>query len=265
MFFFNENQYYYFQAWEMLVLSKMDWDVNLVIAHDYLDSLTSLMYPSMNPEDNELENAKLICCLSSKSTTFRATHGPRIVSLSSLLIQNEGHLSQDKLCSLVKVSQDDLKVCLNTMGPQLWACLGQITPKKYQSCPTKLSTSTPKSSTTTPKSSRLPLKERETTEEFNILVKNTRRRLTSMTEDHDETNNKENNDSAIGLLNASNLTSPTNSSTSRTSSKQSSPDSGASSGSPSSRNDQVQELDQLLGSTHISPPCTSSNIKTQMK
>ena len=73
----------------MLVLSKLDWDVNFVIALDYLEPLNSLLSTSENlpqasalMETNELKN--LICTLSKRYTTFRAIYTARIVACSAL-------------------------------------------------------------------------------------------------------------------------------------------------------------------------------------
>ena len=104
-------------------------------------------------------------------------------------------------------------------------------------------------STSTPKSSRVPFRD------SNIEVNNIRRRLASPNTSVASTeDNKENNDSAIGLMNTTNNSSPTGTSSLRSgtssskgSSTQSSPDSGAACKSPD-----IAELDQQLQSTHIS-------------
>ena len=63
----------------MLVLSKMNWDVNLVIALDYLEPLQSL-WPKA--DSNELKECSVLCCSNSQSATFRANFSPRTVALT---------------------------------------------------------------------------------------------------------------------------------------------------------------------------------------
>ena len=195
------------------MLSKLDWDVNLVVALDYLEPLHSLLNPQA--ERNELEKSRnLICTLSSRYTTFRAIFPPKIVALASF-----GHFD----------TYPDTVKTLHIQPDTLTSCIQAFQIKTPIQSPFKAeSTSTPK---------RNPLRDRNEVEP----VIEARRRLTSITED------KENNDSAI-LLNFTGGTpsnSPSNSS--KTSSKHSSPDSGASSGgSP-----KLSDLEKLIESTHI--------------
>ena len=218
----------------MLVLSKLDWEVNLVIALDYLEPLNTLQNSAETEktgektekrlpkaETNELKN--LICTLSSRYATFRAIYSARIVALASLKLQ-KSNISQ--LFELSPTETEKLRQCT----------------EKYFSVTEAISHQTPNNSpfkiesTSTPKSSRTPLKDLKDVKNSPI-----RRRLTSLSEE-----SKENNDSAIGyMLNFS----PPPSITSKTSSKTSSPDSGASSGDSPKSNKDVQEIDKILQST----------------
>ena len=238
----------------MLVLSKLDWDVNFVIALDYLEPLNSLLSTSENlpqasaMETNELKN--LICTLSKRYTTFRAIYTARIVACSALNL-----LEKPEILETMKLTLESDKSLLRQCYKQefdnysLPLCKtpplsnNQLSPFKAES-------------TSTPKSSRTPLRDNNNVN-VNLESVNTvnttpiRRRLTSLCSGEES---KENNDSGFGLLLSTSIGSKTPNSSknsSKTSSKQSSPDSGASSGTSPKTNKDVQELDKLLESTHI--------------
>ena len=238
----------------MLVLSKLDWDVNFVIALDYLEPLNSLLSTSENlpqasaMETNELKN--LICTLSKRYTTFRAIYTARIVACSALNL-----LEKPEILETMKLTLENDKSLLRQCYKQefnnysLPLCKtpplsnNQLSPFKAES-------------TSTPKSSRTPLRDNNNVN-VNSETVNTvsttpiRRRLTSLCSGEES---KENNDSGFGLLLSTSIGSKTPNSSknsSKTSSKQSSPDSGASSGTSPKTNKDVQELDKLLESTHI--------------
>ena len=175
------------------MLSKLDWDVNLVVALDYLEPLNSLLNPQA--ESNELEKSKsLICTLSSRYATFRALYPPKVIALASL-----GHFdTYPDTVKVLKIQPELLKSCVQAF--QLKTPL--TSPFKAES------TSTPK---------RNPLRDRN---EIQPILE-ARRRLSSLED-------KENNDSAILLNYTGGSLTPSNSS--KASSKHSSPDSGASSG-----------------------------------
>lgn len=202
----------------MLVLSKLEWEVNLVIALDYLEPLNSLL---TMPKAVTNESKNLICTLSSRYTTFRAIYSARIVALAAL------NVAQKNILSLCQPDETLLSACKTHFA------IHKTPPNSQQLSPFKVESSS------TPKTSRTPLKD-----SHNLMKQNTRRRLTSLNTTNEET--KENNDSAIGLLSTS-AESPSGPS-SKASSQQSSPDSGASSGSPGDNKD----LHKLLESTHIS-------------
>jgi len=268
----NSITYNELKAWEMLVLSKLDWDVNFVIALDYLEPLNSLLSTSENlpqaspMETNELKN--LICTLSKRYTTFRAIYTARIVACSALNLtenpemleilglnrttENTGHVRPDETKSGKALEND--KVLLKECS------------KEFKSLPSESCKTPPLSnnqlspfkaeSTSTPKSSRTPLRNNNNVNvnsEINPSVNTTptRRRLTSLCGGEES---KENNDSGFGLLLSTSVESQcskTPSVSSKNSSKQSSPDSGASSETSPKTNKDVQELDKLLESTHI--------------
>ena len=214
-----------FQAWEMLILSKLDWDVNLVIALDYLEPLQSL-WPKAKTDSNELKECSVLCCRASQCANFRAKFSAKIVALS---VWNKP--VPEAILTHMQVSKEQWEECKKAMHPLGTPPLGgtpSVSPFKVES-------------TSTPKSSRVPLRD-------NIEVTNIRRRLSSLNTSTGE--NKENNDSAIGLMNTTH-SSPTNSGSSlgsKTSSTQSSPDSGAACKSPD-----IAELDQQLQATKLSP------------
>ena len=237
----------------MLVLSKLDWDVNFVIALDYLEPLNSLLSTSENlpqasaMETNELKN--LICALSKRYTTFRAIYTARIVACSALNL-----LEKPEILETMKLTLENDKSLLRQCYKQefnnsLPLCKtpplsnNQLSPFKAES-------------TSTPKSSRTPLRNNNNVNvnsEINPSVNTTptRRRLTSLCGGEES---KENNDSGFGLLLSTSVESQcskTPSVSSKNSSKQSSPDSGASSGTSPKTNKDVHELDKLLESTHI--------------
>ena len=197
------------------MLSKLDWDVNFVVALDYLEPLDSLLNPQAESNELEKSQAELICSLA-RYATFRAIYSPQVMALASF--------GQDKSYP------DDLLPMLCIQADKLTSCIQAF---KVKSTP--LNSPFKAESTSTPK--RNPLGDLQ----LNSPSIEVRRRLSSLQED----NNKENNDSAI-LLNDTNTTStPTNSS--KASSKQSSPDSGASSGgSP-----KLSDLEKLIENTHI--------------
>ena len=256
----------------MLVLSKLDWDVNFVIALDYLEPLNSLLSTSENlpqasaMETNELKN--LICTLSKRYTTFRAIYTARIVACSALNLtknpeileilglnrtpENTGHVRPDETKSGHTLEND--KVLLRQ-------CSKEFNSLPSESCKTPPLSNNQLSpfkaeSTSTPKSSRTPLRNNNNVNvnsEINPSVNTTptRRRLTSLCGGEES---KENNDSGFGLLLSTSVESQcskTPSVSSKNSSKQSSPDSGASSGTSPKNNKDVKELDKLLESTHI--------------
>ena len=175
------------------MLSKLDWDVNYVVASDYLEPLGSLLNPQA--ESNELEKSLKLICSHARSATFRAIYSPPVMALAAL-----GHLEEypDDLLPMLEIQADTLRSCIQAFQVK-----------------TPLSSPFKAESTSTPK--RNPLRDLQ----VNSPSVDVRRRLTSLQEE-----NKENNDSAI-LLNDTPIT-PSNSS--KSSSKQSSPDSGASSG-----------------------------------
>ena len=195
------------------MLSKLDWDVNLVVALDYLEPLDSLLNPQA--ESNELEKSGELICSLARYATFRAIYSPQVMALASF-----GQLDKNSY-------PDDLLPTLCIQADQLKSCIQAFFKSTPLNSPFKAeSTSTPK---------RHPLGNLQ----VNSPSVEVRRRLSSLQED----NNKENNDSAI-LLNDT-IATPTNSS--KTSSKQSSPDSGASSGgSP-----KLSDLEKLIENTHI--------------
>ena len=231
----------------MLVLSKLDWDVNFVIALDYLEPLNSLLSTSENlpqasalMETNELKN--LICTLSKRYTTFRAIYTARIVACSALNL-----MEKPEILEILKLTLENDKSLLRQCYKQefnnsLPLCKtpplsnNQLSPFKAES-------------TSTPKSSRTPLRDNNNFNVNSETVNTTpiRRRLTSLCSGEES---KENNDSGFGLLLSTSIGSKTPNS-SKSSSKQSSPDSGASSGTSPKTNKDVQELDKLLESTHI--------------
>ena len=194
------------------MLSKLDWDVNLVVALDYLEPLDSLLNPQA--ESNELEKSGELICSLARYATFRAIYSPQVMALASF--------GQEKSYP------DDLLPMLCIQADKLTSCI-----QAFQVKSTPLNSPFKAESTSTPK--RNPLGDLQ----LNSPSIEVRRRLSSLQED----NNKENNDSAI-LLNDT-IATPTNSS--KTSSKQSSPDSGASSGgSP-----KLSDLEKLIENTHI--------------
>jgi len=218
------------KAWEMLVLSKLNWDVNLVIALDYLEPVLQSLWPqaettTTSSDSNELKECSVLCCRASQSATFRSHFSPKTVALSVW----HKPISKEILAWL-EVSQENIDQCTKALFP----LTPTVSPFKVES-------------SSTPKSSRLPLRD-------NIEVINIRRRLTSLNTSYNITaeDNKENNDSAIGgILNttcSSSGASPTGSSkgSSKGSSTQSSPDSGAACKSPD-----IAELDKQLESTQI--------------
>jgi len=258
------------KAWEMLVLSKLDWDVNFVIALDYLEPLSSLLsstsssdlpsassdLPPAKPiqtcateteETNELKN--LICSLSKRYATFRAIYSARIVACSALNLVEKNQ--NPKILQLLDIATAENQVLLRKCSKEFHNVpnICKTPPKNSQSSPFKVE------STSTPKSSRTPLRDNIST--FNIISEvepvNTtpiRRRLTSLCGSTGE-ESKENNDSGFGLFMSTGCESKTPSVSSKNSSKQSSPDSGASSGTSPKNNKDVQEIDKLLESTHI--------------
>ena len=232
----------------MLVLSKMNWDVNLVIALDYLEPLQSL-WPraetvttetataAVADDSNELKECSVLCCRFSQSAKFRAEFSPQTLALAVW------HKSiPPDISTMLGVSHEMLDQCTKRMfgGATITTTTPTVSPFKVAVL---------LDSTSTPKSSRVPLRDSN----IEAGLTNIRRRLTSLTNSISE--DKENNDSAIGLMNTS-ARSSTNSSPneskgskgSKGSSTQSSPDSGAACKSPD-----IAELDQLLHSTHISP------------
>ena len=73
----------------MLVLSKLNWDVNLVIALDYLEPVLQSLWPqaesttlSTTTDSNELKECSVLCCRASQSATFRSHFSPKTVALS---------------------------------------------------------------------------------------------------------------------------------------------------------------------------------------
>lgn len=222
------------KAWEMLVLSKLNWDVNLVIALDYLEPVLQSLWPqaesttlSTTTDSNELKECSVLCCRASQSATFRSHFSPKTVALSVW----HKPISKEILAWL-EVSQEKIDQCTKALFP----LTPTVSPFKVES-------------SSTPKSSRIPLRDNS------IEVINIRRRLTSLNTSTNIINteeNKENNDSAIGgILNttcSSSGASPTGSSkgSSKGSSIQSSPDSGAACKSPD-----IAELDKQLELTHI--------------
>lgn len=203
------------EAWEMLVLSKLDWDVNFVIALDYLEPLFSFCkMPQV--ETNELKN--LICTLSSRYATFRAIYSARVVALASLKKQ-----PQTQILEMFQISLETVENCQKHFVQRSKTPPNSLSPLKAES-------------TSTPKGTRSPLRENSN------RILNTRRRLTSLNTSEEA---KENNDSAIGLL-----AEPLTPSSSQHSSKQSSPDSGASSGGNKSPKN-TDELDKLLENTRL--------------
>ena len=199
----------------MLVLSKLDWDVNFVMALDYLEPLFSFCkMPQV--ETNELKN--LICTLSSRYATFRAIYSARVVALASLKKQ-----PQTQILEMFQISLDTVENCQKHFVQGLKTPPNSLSPLKADS-------------TSTPKGTRSPLRENSN------RILNTRRRLTSLNTSEEA---KENNDSAIGLL-----AEPLTPSSSQHSSKQSSPDSGASSGGNKSPKN-TDELDKLLENTRL--------------
>ena len=234
----------------MLVLSKLDWDVNFVIALDYLEPLNSLLSTSENlpqasaMETNELKN--LICTLSKRYTTFRAIYTARIVACSALNL-----MEKPEILETLKLTLENDKVLLRQCYKKefniLPLCKTPPLSNNPQLSPFKAE------STSTPKSSRTPLRDNNNVNVNSETVNTTpiRRRLTSLCSGEES---KENNDSGFGLLLSTSIGSKTPNSSknsSKTSSKQSSPDSGASSGTSPKTNKEVQELDKLLESTHI--------------
>lgn len=199
----------------MLVLSKLEWEVNLVIALDYLEPLNSLL---TMPKAVTNESKNLICTLSSRYTTFRAIYSARTVALAAL------NVSQKNILSLFQQLDETLLSQCKTHFQ-----MHKTPPNSQQLSPFKVESSS------TPKSSRTPLKD-----SHNLIKQNTRRRLTSLNTTNEDIM-KENNDSAIGLLSTSAESPPS----SKVSSQHSSPDSGASSGTS-------PPLHKLLESTHIS-------------
>ena len=63
------------------MLSKLDWDVNLVVALDYLEPLDSLLNPQA--ESNELEKSGELICSLARYATFRAIYSPQVMALAS--------------------------------------------------------------------------------------------------------------------------------------------------------------------------------------
>ena len=72
----------------MLVLSKLNWDVNLVIALDYLEPVLQSLWPqaettsTTSSDSNELKECSVLCCRASQSATFRSHFSPKTVALS---------------------------------------------------------------------------------------------------------------------------------------------------------------------------------------
>ena len=95
----------------MLVLSKLNWDVNLVIALDYLEPVLQSLWPQAETSDsNELKECSVLCCRASQSATFRSHFSPKTVALSVW----HKPISKEIL-ALLEVSQENIgKGCIIT-------------------------------------------------------------------------------------------------------------------------------------------------------
>ncbi len=227
----------------MLVLSKLNWDLHLVLPQDYLAILVKINLLSLE----NLSNAETLCTQTYLSKHLCSQVNPRELAMSSFKITTNSGKDLSTINHVLRVTADRVKNCaeilLNHFG---LASEGVKTPPSVLS-PFKVTSSS------TPKSTRIPLRE---TELNSAVLRNTRRQLNvsaiNETESETaETTNKENNDSAIGMLSSSMLSSPTVSGSSKTSSQQSSPDSGANSDSPKSNKDIAESSENVSNADTI--------------
>ncbi|XP_040569247.1 G1/S-specific cyclin-D2 [Lepeophtheirus salmonis] len=241
------------KAWELLVLSKLNWNLECVIPQDYFENI-----PSGTINETILTNASLIIALSllikgpKKDWYSKAAQAFGSLSLA-LKEDDQIHEIKSDILNSVGLTQAKVEDTRNQLEKIMWSLLGASSPKRLEPQDAPSSSISPESSST-PKSTLLPPK-RSPLKEVRQRVA-PRKRLQSEFDDEDDEFgccNKENNDSAIGL-NASGLTEiPSSSGGSASSSAHSSPDSATSVKLPLRPSSSSGELDNFLSTTQISP------------
>ena len=192
------------------MLSKLNWDVNLVVPHDYLKPVfrllqmtTSDRLPHLHPQtadshaqvknESMLGNAELAAALVHRSSQFGFCHPPRAVASASIILairtcqsKEEEILEEENLKRFLRqrlcLDETDLKDCCDQMEKLLWSELPKSPAGNTKSSPEKSvtppappsSTSSPFKicSSSTPKRSRLPLRDGS-----NLPAESFRRRL----------------------------------------------------------------------------------------
>ena len=165
------------------MLSKLNWDVNLVVPHDYLKPVFRLLQmatndrpPHLHPqtpdrhpplfdaEKNEsvLGNAELAASLAHRSSQFGYSHPPRAVASASIILairtcqsKEEETLKEDNLERFLRqrlcLDETDLKDCCNQMETLLWSELPKSPAGNTKSSPEKIVTPpAPPSSSSSP-------------------------------------------------------------------------------------------------------------------
>lgn len=156
---------FFTQIWEKLILSKLNWDVNLVVPNDYLSPVLRQLQVDVvdvvvdaDNDDKDVKNellrdVEIVASLVHRSAQFTARHPPRLVASASILLairecQSRGSKSSSGEESLAHFSnvlssnlrrglslttpQDelDLKNCLEEMVALLWKDLPKSPPEK---------------------------------------------------------------------------------------------------------------------------------------
>ena len=267
----KQSPFFPLQAWEQLVLTKLDWQINLVVPQDYFDLLLQEISPAKtkNPlqdvplsrepatpptaHDNQLDDLKtdaaLICSVCCQSAQI-SRNPPRLLAFCALLIAAkqyefpgvEGEVEMRRTLRVLLLKEEPKSVKDLMLKVQELVC--KVLPLSRENSPTKrsyasvLKGQSPEfkiTTSSTPKS-KLPLKE-----STNVELK-ARRRLISIEEDvRNLSLDKENNDSAIGMMLNCTPDCPS------AGSKESSPgDSGASSADSPPSQDSLTKTKRLL-------------------
>ena len=274
---------YFFQSWELPVISRLDWHLDFVTVTDLAvrilattadEPITDGQSRQMTDRQKEIDDCELVCSLCLRSGGFLRRRGDKCAAAAVMGLVKAPLASE--VLRILRLTDKEVKDCRAEMESLLWCQLREEQEKR--SSPALSSNSSANSSPVTPPASgasaltklsskhllssstpkKTPLVPKRTTKKRRALLSKSPDQSETIPEEEDKENARQDDS---GMFNTSRLSSASsNSSTPKSSrdSKSSSPDSGASSNSPNSN--VVEELGQVLRDTKLSPTMQENKL-----